>query len=104
MGIILQNKETEEYVFYLKGADAIMKEFVVNRQKRGFLEEECKDLSCSGLRTLVITRKVLTAEFYEEWSKSYEEAYNKFEPDQAKIRKLMKDLEVGVDFLGVTGI
>ena len=85
MGIILQNKHTSEVVFYLKGADAIMKHFIVNRQKRAFLEEECKDLSCSGLRTLVIARKALSLEFYEEWAAAYEEAYNKFEPDQKTI-------------------
>ena len=104
MGIILQNKETGQYVFYLKGADAIMKEFVVNRQKRAFLEEQCKDLSCIGLRTLVITRKVLSEEFYDEWARRYQEAYNKFEPDQDKIHQLMHQLEAGVEFLGVTGI
>jgi phospholipid-translocating ATPase len=59
MGIILRNNKTGEIVFYLKGADAVMKEFVISKQKRGFIEEECKDLSMTGLRTLVITRKVL---------------------------------------------
>jgi len=37
MGIILQNKSTHQYIFYLKGADAVMKQFVSNRQKRSFL-------------------------------------------------------------------
>jgi len=31
----------------------------------------------TGLRTLVITRKLLTDEFYDAWSKKYEEAYNR---------------------------
>ena len=47
-------------MFYLKGADSVMKDFVLNRQKKGFIEEECKDLSMTGLRTLVITKKVLS--------------------------------------------
>lgn len=37
-----------------------MKDFIPSRQKKAFIEEECKDLSMSGLRTLVITRKILT--------------------------------------------
>ena len=39
MGIILRNTRTNEIIFYLKGADAIMKQFVSNRQKKGFIEE-----------------------------------------------------------------
>jgi len=37
-----------------------MKDFITNKQKKGFIEEECKDLSMTGLRTLVIARKKLT--------------------------------------------
>jgi phospholipid-translocating ATPase len=77
MGIILKNTKTDEYIFYLKGADAIMKEFITSRQKRAFIEEECKDLSMTGLRTLVITGKKLPKEFYIKWSEEYEKAYNK---------------------------
>lgn len=38
MGILLKNKKTNEIIFYLKGADAIMKQFISNRQKKGFIE------------------------------------------------------------------
>lgn len=41
-----------------------MRDFVTNRQKKGFIDEECKDLSMTGLRTLVITKKNLTKEFF----------------------------------------
>jgi hypothetical protein len=37
MGIILKNSLTEDYLFYLKGADAIMKDFINNRQKKAFI-------------------------------------------------------------------
>jgi len=37
MGIILKNTQTEDIIFYLKGADAIMKQFISNRQKKGFI-------------------------------------------------------------------
>ena len=104
MGIILKNTRTNEYIFYLKGADAVMKEFIANRQKRAFIEEECKDLSMTGLRTLVISCKKLTDDFYDKWSAQYEKAYNKLEIDQKTIQRLMNQLEYGVDFLGITGI
>lgn len=92
MGIILKNVKNGEIHFYLKGADAIMKDFITSRQKKGFIEEECKDLSMTGLRTLVITRKVLTAEFFAKWSQEYDKAYNKLEIDQRTINKLMNEL------------
>ena len=37
MGIILRNSNTNEIIFYLKGADAIMKQFISNRQKKAFI-------------------------------------------------------------------
>jgi hypothetical protein len=37
MGIILRNTRTNEHIFYLKGADAVMKDFIANRQKKAFI-------------------------------------------------------------------
>jgi phospholipid-translocating ATPase len=104
MGILLKNVRTNEYMFYLKGADAVMKDFIPSRQKRAFIEEECKDLSMTGLRTLVITYKKMTEEFYAKWSAEYEKAYNRLEVDQKTITRLINELEYGVEFLGITGI
>jgi|688.fasta_scaffold2878600_1 phospholipid-translocating ATPase len=58
----------------------------------------------SGLRTLVMTRKVLARDFFEKWSNDYEYAYNRIEIDHKTINRLMNELEYGVNFLGVTGI
>lgn len=38
MGIIVKNTETGHIMLYLKGADAVMKNFVQNRQKKGFID------------------------------------------------------------------
>ena len=43
----------------------------------------------NGLRTLVISRKILTPDFYKKWSEKYETAYNKLEIDHKVISKLM---------------
>ena len=104
MGIILINQETQEICFYLKGADAVMKDLIPSRPKKAFIEEECKDLSMGGLRTLVIARKVLSKEFYTKWCSEYEKAYNQLEVDQKEIGRLMNELEYGVSFLGITAI
>ena len=44
----------------------------------------------TGLRTLVITRKQLTKEFFDKWSNEYEYANNRLEIDQKILNKLMK--------------
>jgi hypothetical protein len=46
----------------------------------------------TGLRTLVITRKILTTEFFTKWSQEYDKAYNKLEIDQRTINRLMNEL------------
>lgn len=59
-----------------------MKNFINNRQKKGFIDEECKDLSMTGLRTLVISKKQLKEDKYNAWSQKYQEANNKLEVDK----------------------
>lgn len=39
MGIILHNRRSGKYIFYLKGADTIMRQFVTDQQKRSFIDE-----------------------------------------------------------------
>jgi hypothetical protein len=38
MGIIVKHPETQQITLYLKGADSIMKNYVNNRQKKGFID------------------------------------------------------------------
>ncbi len=79
MGIILRNATTGKITFYIKGADSIMKEFIHSRQKKGFIDEECKDLAMTGLRTLIFAKKELSEDFYKDWSSQYEKVYNQIE-------------------------
>jgi len=67
MGILVHNVEGDRYIFYLKGADTIMKQFI-NEIQRGFIDEECENLAREGLRTLVITQKLITKAEYERWN------------------------------------
>lgn len=53
MGIIVRHEATNRIIFYLKGADTIMKE-KVPETLRAFILDECEDLSRNGLRTLVL--------------------------------------------------
>lgn len=53
MGIVLKHTETKRLIFYLKGAETVMKERVMPNQ-RVTIDEACENLANEGLRTLVI--------------------------------------------------
>ena len=103
MGIILRNRNTNRIVFYLKGADMIMKAKVPEVQ-RGFLLDECESLAREGLRTLVITQKFLLEDEYQEWKKRFEEANTSMVNREKKVREVIESLENNMEFLGITGV
>lgn len=91
MGILLRHTTTNRVVFYLKGADSIMKSRVPEVQ-RGFLLDECENLAREGLRTLVITQKYLSEEEYVEWNKKFIDANNteSFHLREEKVREVIE--------------
>ena len=62
-----QDDETNEHIFYLKGADVVMASKVVHND---WLEEEAGELARDGFRTLVVAKKILTPEEYSEFEVS----------------------------------
>jgi len=54
MGIIMKHEKTGRIIFYLKGAETVMKEKVKPNQ-RVVIDESCDNLANEGLRTLVIS-------------------------------------------------
>lgn len=58
MGIIIKHRQSGKIVFYVKGADTIMAPKVKPGQ-RSACQEFCENLSRDGLRTLVITQKLI---------------------------------------------
>lgn len=54
MGIIMRHTATNRIIFYLKGAETVMKD-KVHPTQRLIIEEACDDLANQGLRTLVIS-------------------------------------------------
>ena len=62
-------------MFYLKGAETVMKAKVRPNQ-RVVIDESCDNLANEGLRTLVISQKMLSEDYYQEWIKKYEKANN----------------------------
>lgn len=73
MGIILRETSTGRGLFFVKGADFIMKD-LVQQFKRGFVIDECDNLAMDGLRTLVFAMKTLTQESLAKFQREFEEA------------------------------
>ena len=57
----MQDLQTGDISFYLKGADVVMSPIV---QYTDWLDEEVGNMAREGLRTLVVARKVLTEDQY----------------------------------------
>jgi len=53
MGIIVKNRETNKHIFFLKGAETVMKK-TVRPSQATTVDEACENLAIDGLRTLVI--------------------------------------------------
>ena len=103
MGILVEDLISGKFIFYLKGADTVFKERV-SKMDASFISEECENLAKDGLRTLVITQKVLTAEQYREWNEKYKEAGKDFKRRDELEEKCIEELESKVDFQAITGV
>lgn len=54
MGIVVRHIQSDKLIFYLKGAENVMK-YKVRPYQRATVNEKCDGLALEGLRTLVIT-------------------------------------------------
>ena len=109
MGIIVEfsnnheagNGKTEMW-FYQKGADTVMSSIVAAND---WLEEETANMAREGLRTLVVGRKRLSQEQYQEFSGAYKQASLSLENRDALMAAAVKEhLERNLELLGVTGV
>ncbi|CAF3011590.1 unnamed protein product, partial [Rotaria sp. Silwood2] len=95
MGIILRDEQTNEIIFYLKGADTVMQTVV---EYNHWLHEECSNMAREGLRTLVVAKKCLTNEQYQEFeqrlSKARLQTINRIRCVQEVIETLEHDMEL----------
>ncbi|NXC84162.1 ATP9A ATPase, partial [Cercotrichas coryphoeus] len=72
MGIIVRDESSGEITFYMKGADVVMAGIV---QYNDWLEEECGNMAREGLRVLVVAKKSLTEEQYQDFEVTYKNHY-----------------------------
>ena len=103
MGIILKNKKHNHIIFYLKGAESVMMKFV-KKEYIGYIKENAENLATMGLRTLVLTQKLISQKYFDEWFEEYSQALTSMEDRKEKISQAISKLEKDMDFLCVTGV
>ena len=101
MGIILRDKQNNDIVFYLKGADTVMQSIV---QYNDWLNEECSNMAREGLRTLVVAKKVLTQEQYADFEQRLTKAKLSMQDRNQKIQNVIESLEKDLELLCLTGV
>uniref|UniRef100_A0A8D0GLU8 Phospholipid-transporting ATPase n=1 Tax=Sphenodon punctatus TaxID=8508 RepID=A0A8D0GLU8_SPHPU len=101
MGIIVREESTGEITFYMKGADVAMSTIV---QYNDWLEEECGNMAREGLRTLVVAKKSLTEEQYQDFENRYNQAKLSIHDRALKVAAVVESLEREMELLCLTGV
>lgn len=99
MGIIL--KKDDEYIFFVKGADTVMKSIV---KETDWIEEETDNMAREGLRTLVIAKKSLSESEIQKFEKAYNMAKMSLTDRNEKMLAEQCKLEKDLDVVGLTGV
>ncbi|KAF2085813.1 phospholipid-translocating P-type ATPase-like protein [Saccharata proteae CBS 121410] len=97
-----QPSDSEEIWFYQKGADTVMTSIVAAND---WLDEETANMAREGLRTLVVGRKKLSPQQYQDFSHQYSQASLSLQGRDAAMAGVVGDfLERDLELLGVTGV
>ena len=103
MGIILKNVKYGHIIFYLKGAENVMKNYA-KQEYIGYINENAENLATKGLRTLVLTHKLVSEEEFNKWNEEYKEASTSMENRKEKMAEVISKLENNMEYLCVTGV
>ncbi|XP_011212399.2 probable phospholipid-transporting ATPase IIA isoform X1 [Bactrocera dorsalis] len=101
MGIIVRDSGSGEITFYLKGADVVMTSIV---QYNDWLSEESGNMAREGLRTLVVAKKVLSEEQYNDFETRISAARLSVTDRVAKVAAVIESLEREMELLCLTGV
>ncbi|XP_064321312.1 probable phospholipid-transporting ATPase IIA isoform X2 [Phalacrocorax carbo] len=96
-----EDESTGEITFYMKGADVVMAGIV---QYNDWLEEECGNMAREGLRVLVVAKKSLTEEQYQDFEARYVQAKLSVHDRSLKVATVIESLEMEMELLCLTGV
>ncbi|KAL2763551.1 putative phospholipid-transporting ATPase IIA [Daubentonia madagascariensis] len=96
-----EDESTGEITFYMKGADVVMAGIV---QYNDWLEEECGNMAREGLRVLVVAKKSLAEEQYQDFEARYVQAKLSVHDRSLKVATVIESLEMEMELLCLTGV
>uniref|UniRef100_A0ABI8AA83 Phospholipid-transporting ATPase n=1 Tax=Felis catus TaxID=9685 RepID=A0ABI8AA83_FELCA len=96
-----EDESTGEITFYMKGADVVMAGIV---QYNDWLEEECGNMAREGLRVLVVAKKSLAEEQYQDFEARYVQAKLSVHDRSLKVATVIESLEMEMGLLCLTGV
>ncbi|KAI5953547.1 NEO1 [Candida jiufengensis] len=103
MGILLKSKFKDKQIWFLeKGADTVMSAIV---NSNDWLDEETGNMAREGLRTLVIGKKSLSENSYQNFVENYKEASLSMQDRDYTMQNVINYyLEQDLELLGLTGV
>lgn len=102
MGIILKAKSTGKILYFLKGADTVIKEKV--DRNGDLVVEEADNLARDGLRTLAFCYKYVEQADYDKWKTRLTEVTTSINATEEQEEKVISELESNMHFIGISGV
>uniref|UniRef100_A0A3B3D597 Phospholipid-transporting ATPase n=1 Tax=Oryzias melastigma TaxID=30732 RepID=A0A3B3D597_ORYME len=107
MSVLVRHPITREYVLYTKGADYAIMELLGTGQQKKIATDTQYHLDCyakDGLRTLCITKKIVSGREYQSWLVDRKRALAAIEGREELMMDSAVQLETQLTLLGATGI
>jgi phospholipid-translocating ATPase len=102
MGIVLRIERTGKLIYFLKGADTVIKEKV--ERNADVVVEEADNLAREGLRTLAFCYKFLEEDEYLRWKDKYHKVTTSLHCTEEDEDRIISELEQGMKFNGISGV
>ena len=108
MSVVMRDMQTQEIILLTKGADSIMFDLLSMQGKHSTAKEKIKEYvdryATEGLRTLVLTKKVLDEDTYATWNLEQTEATLSIDNRDEKLDEVNSKLEHELELVGSTAI
>ncbi|KAI8879317.1 phospholipid-translocating P-type ATPase, partial [Backusella circina FSU 941] len=108
MSVILERPEPwNDIVIYCKGADNVISERLESSEQDDIFqatEEHIEVFSNNGLRTLMLSYKILQKQEYDAWKSEMNEASTSTQDRAEKVAKVQEKIETNLKLIGATAI
>ena len=108
MSIVMRDLQTKEIMILCKGADSIIKERLdltgVDALEMDMTQKYVDAYAEEGLRTLLLAKKSLSQEYYDEWNGRFQQAQAAVVNKDEIVEKVQSEIESGMTLVGSTAI